>query len=80
MFCYDHSKIIDEKIEDFKKKLLLVKNGKVRSDSWIDGTFGKNKMKYLVPFKTRWTLVTSEDEIIYGIGNITSDSTNFGHL
>jgi hypothetical protein len=27
-------------------------------------------MKYLLPIKTRWTLVSSEDEIIYAIGKI----------
>ena len=80
MFCNDHRIILDGKIEEFKKKLLLNKTGKVRSDSWIDGTFCKNKLKYLVPFKTRWTLVTSEDEVIYGIGNITADNINLDQI
>ena len=80
IFCNEQSKIFEEKIEDFKKKLLLIKNAKIRSDSWIDGSFSKNKLKYLIPFKARWTLVFSEDEIIYGVGNIISDSININQV
>ena len=78
--CQDHRRIFEEKIEEFKKKLLLVKNVKVRSDSWIDSSFSKNKLKYIIPFRARWTLVLSEDEIIYGIGNIISDGINLNQV
>ena len=80
IFCSDEGQIFDEKIDEFKKELLLQKNEKIRSESWIDSSFSKNKMKYLVPFKARWNLVVSEDEIIYGIGNIISDSINMNQI
>ena len=37
-------------------------------------------MKYLVPFKARWTLVSSEEEIIYGIGKIINESKSLADL
>ena len=80
IFCNEQRKFFEDKIDDFKKQLLLQKNVKVRSESWIDGSFSKNKLKYLVPFRARWTLVFSEDEIIYGVGNIISDSTNINQI
>ena len=80
IFCHEQNKIFEEKIDDFKKKILLMKNVKVRSDSWIDGSFSKNKLKYLIPFRTRWTLVVSDDEVIYGIGNIISDNININQI
>ena len=80
IFCHEQNRIFEEKIDDFKKKILLQKNVKVRSDSWIDGSFSKNKLKYLIPFKARWTLVVSDDEVIYGIGNIISDSINMNQI
>ena len=80
IFCDDKIKMFRDKIEDFKKQILLLKNVKIRSDSWIDSSFSKNKMKYLVPFKARWNLVVSEDEIIYGVGNIISDGINMNQI
>ena len=73
IFCANHRQMIEHKLEEFKKKL-LIKNVKMRSDSWIEDSFGRNKMKYLVHFKVRWTLVSSEEEIIYGIGKIINES------
>ena len=73
IFCTYHRKILEDKIDNFKKKL-LIKDSKIRSDSWIFDLFVKNKMKYLVPFKVRWTLISSQEEIIYGIGKVLSDS------
>ena len=72
LFSIHHRKLLEDKVEEFKKKL-LIKNVKIRSDSWIIDSFIRNKMKYLVPFKVRWTLVSSEDEIIYGIGKVITD-------
>jgi len=73
IFCANHRQMIENKLEEFKKKL-LIKNVKMRSDSWIEDSFARNKMKYLVHFKVRWTLVSSEEEIIYGIGKIINES------
>jgi hypothetical protein len=73
IFCIYHRKMLEDKIEDFKKKL-LIKDVKIRSESWIFDLFIKNKLKYLVPFKVRWTLISSDEEIIYGIGKVLSDS------
>ena len=69
IFYVYHKNLLQNKVDEFKKKL-LIKNVKFHSESWIDDSFGKNKMKYLLPIKTRWTLVSSEDEIIYAIGKI----------
>ena len=80
IFGNEKLKVFQEKIEEFKKQILLLKNVKIRSDSWIDSSFTKNKMKYLVPFKIRWNLVVSEDEIIYGVGNIISDGINMNQI
>ena len=72
LFSIHHINILLKKVEEFKKKL-LIKKDKSRSDSWNEYSFIKNKMKYLVPMKTRWNLVSSEDEIIYAIGKIIID-------
>ena len=73
LFSASHKQIFEEKVEEFKKKLLIKNNTKVRSDTWVEETYIKNKMKYLVPIKTRWTLVLSEDDIIYGVGKLSKD-------
>ena len=80
IFCNEQRKIFEEKIDEFKKKILLMKNVKIRSESWIDRSFSKNKLKYLIPFRARWTLVVSEDEIIYGVGNIIADNINMNQI
>ena len=72
LFSNYHKKVLQDKVEEFKKKL-LIKNVKIRSESWTNDCFIKNKMKYLVPIKIRWTLVSSEDEIIYGIGKVITE-------
>ena len=79
LFCSHHKKILQDKVDEFKKKL-IIKNVKIRSDSWIDESFGRNKMKYLVPLKSRWTLVSSEEEIIYGIGKIITNNKTIMEL
>ena len=40
-------------------------NKKINSDIWVGDCFGMNKIKFLVPFKARWTIISSEDEKIY---------------
>ena len=79
IFCVHHKQILKNKVEEFKKKL-LTKNVKVRGNPWFDDSFGRNKMKYLVPFKARWTLVSSEEEIIYGIGKIITENKSLADL
>ena len=79
IFCVHHKQILRNKVEEFKKKL-LTKNVKVKGNPWFDDTFGRNKMKYLVPFKARWTLVSSEEEIIYGIGKIIAENKSLADL
>ena len=73
IYCSNHRQMLQNKLDEFKKKL-LIKNVKMRSDSWIEDSFGRNKMKYLVHYKVRWTLVSSEEEIIYGIGKIITEN------
>ena len=66
-------KNLHDKVDEFKKKL-LTKNVKSRSESWLDDSFGINKMKYLIPIKFKWTIVSSEDEGIYGVGKIIQEN------
>ena len=79
LYCVHHKKLLEEKVREFQQKL-IIKNVKTRSDSWITDYFIKNKMKYLLPFKVRWTLVSSEDEIIYGIGKMITDNKSLLEL
>ena len=62
-----------DKINDYKQKL-LVNSNKANSESWIDNSFGRNKIKYLVPFNVKWTITSPDDEKIYGIGNVTIEN------
>ena len=69
-----HRQMLKDKIDEFKKQLLR-KNVKSRSESWFDDySFGINKLKYLIPIKVRWTIVSSEDEGIYSIGKIIQEN------
>ena len=79
IFCVYHKQILKNKVDDFKKKL-LIKNAKIRGNPWFDDSFGRNKMKYLIPFKVRWNLVSSEEEIIYGIGKVITESKSLADL
>ena len=58
-----------KKVEEFQLKLLN-KNTLINSDIWTGNCFGINKLKFIIPFKVKWTIVSSEDEKLYGIGNI----------
>ena len=77
LFCISHKKIFEEKVEDFKRTM-LVKNKnmslKVRSEPKIIETFAKTKMKYLVPIKMKIALVASEEGNIYGVSKIIIDN------
>ena len=74
LFSFSHKQMLEEKIEEFKKKILIKKNAKIRSEIWVEESYAKTKMKYLIPIKTRWTLIVSEDDLIYGIGKIIQDN------
>ena len=73
LFCIQHKKVLVEKVEEFKKTM-LVKNKtmslKVRSEPKVIQTFAKTKMKYLVPVKMKVALVASEEGNIFGISRI----------
>ena len=73
LFITYHKKILVEKIEEFKKTM-LVKNKnmtlKVRSEPKVVETFAKTKMKYLIPIKMKLALVASEEGNIFGISKI----------
>ena len=79
LFCIHHKQMLRNKVDEFKRKL-LTKNVKTRGNPWFDDSFGRNKMKYLIPFKARWTLVSSEEEIIYGIGKIIAENKSLADL
>ena len=74
LFSFSHRQMLEEKIEEFKKKILIKKNAKIRSEIWVEESYAKTKMKYLMPIKTRWTLVVSEEDLIYAIGKIIQDN------
>ena len=80
LFCIQHKKVLAEKIEEFKKTI-LVKNKsmslKVRSEPKIMQTFAKTKMKYLVPIKLKVALVASEEGNIFGIARIIPKTHSF---
>ena len=73
LFCIHHKKVLTEKVEEFKKTM-LVKNKnmslKVRSEPKIIETYAKTKMKYLVPIKMKIALVASEEGNIFGISKV----------
>ena len=73
LYCINHKKILIEKVEEFKKTM-LVKNKsvllKVRSEPKTIQTFAKTKMKYLVPIRIKVTLVSSEEGNIFGVSRI----------
>ena len=73
LFCTYHKKILTEKVEEFKKTM-LVKNKnislKARSEPKIVETYAKTKMKYLVPIKMKLALVASEEGNIFGVSKI----------
>ena len=73
LFCVFHKKMLLEKVEEFKKTM-LVKNKnislKARSEPKIIETYAKTKMKYLVPIKMKLALVASEEGNIFGVSKV----------
>ena len=65
----NYRKIFFQKKAEEYKKNLVNNNKKINADFWTGDCFGINKIKFLIPFKAKWTLITTEDEKIYGIGN-----------
>ena len=77
LFCLYHKKIMVEKVEEFKRTMLLKNKNmslKVRSEPKILDTFAKTKMKYLVPIKLKLALVASEEGNIYAIAKVIVDN------
>jgi len=64
---------LKNKIEECKQKL-LIKNHKTNSEVWIEESFGKSKLKFLLKIKIKWILITFDDDKIFGIGNILSET------
>ena len=77
LFCVYHKKVLEEKVEDFKKTM-LVKNKnisiKARSEPKLVDTYAKTKMKYLVPIKLKTALVASEEGNTFGVSKIIVDN------
>ena len=77
LFCIYHKRILVEKIEEFKRTMLLKNKNmslKVRSEPKYVETFAKTKMKYLVPIKMKLAIVASEEGNIYGVSKIILDN------
>ena len=64
---------LKNKIEEYKQEL-LIKNHKTNSEVWIEESFGKSKLKFLLKIKIKWILITFDDDKIFGIGNILSET------
>ena len=62
-----------KKIGEFKNDLMN-QNKKVNADIWVGDCYGMNKIKFLVPFKARWTIVSMEDEKMYLIANLSTEN------
>ena len=76
LFAIPHKKILLAKKEKFIKDNILKNTSatKIHSDFKIIETFGRNKMKYLVPIKMQNALVSTEEGVIYGVSKIITDS------
>ena len=77
LFCIPHKNALVGKVEEFKKTMLLKNKNltaRIRSEPKIIQSFGKNKMKYLVPLKIKIALVSTEDGNIFGIGKFIIDN------
>ena len=57
------------KVEEHQQNIMK-KNKIINSHIWKGDCFGINKIKFLIPFKAKWTIISSEDEKLYGVGNI----------
>ena len=73
LYCINHKKVLVEKVEEFKKTMLIKNKSmtlKVRSEPKTIQSFAKTKMKYLVPIKLKAALVASEEGNIFGVARI----------
>ena len=82
LFIIPHKKLLLEKTEKFRKNILLKNNSntKIRSDYKIIETFGRNKMKYLVPIKMKIVLVSTEDGKMYGISKFITEKLTINDI
>ena len=76
LFIIPHKKLLQEKVDKFKKSIILKNNttSKIHSESRLIETFGRTKMKYLVPIKMKIVLVSSEDGKKYGVSKIITEN------
>ena len=76
LFIIPHKKLLQEKADKFKKSIILKNNttSKIRSDFRLIETFGRTKMKYLVPIKMKIVLVSNEDGKIFGVSKIITEN------
>ena len=75
IFIIPHKKLLQEKVDKFKKSIILKNNtsSKIRSEFKILESFGRTKMKYLVPIKMKVVLVSNEDGKVYGVSKIITE-------
>ena len=59
----------EKKVEEYKQKLFHT-NKIINSEIWTGDCYGINKIKFLIQFKAKWTIISIEDEKLYGVGNI----------
>ena len=75
LYNNDRKIFMKNKIEEFNQKL-LIKNKKINSETWIDDYYAINKSKYLIQFKAKCSLIFTNEDKIFGIWNIISESKN----
>ena len=82
LFIIPHKKLLQEKVENFKKSIILKNNttSKIRSDFKLIETFGRTKMKYLVPIKMKIVLVSNEDGKLYGVSKIITENYSINDI
>ena len=65
-----------KKVEEFQQKLMN-SNKIINSDIWTGNCFGINKIKFLIQFKAKWAIVSSEDEKLFGVGQIYLENKKY---
>ena len=66
-------KFFEKKVEEYKQNLFNA-NRIINSEIWRGDCFGINKIKFLIQFKAKWTIISSEDEKLFGVGSIYLDN------
>ena len=76
LFIIPHKKLLSDSTEKFRKSNILKNTtaSKIRSDFKNIETFGRNKMKYLIPVKMKNVLVSTEEGKIYGVSKIVEEN------